>query len=348
METQPTEQFDEEEVAERQEEEEEGEEEAMPGRAGYAAGPEHTPEERKELLTLAISRGLNPKAMMHCTPDLFKMALAIEVYMDAHKHLSPHALSVVLSNALVLHRAARGSQAQDWMAALLVPTTMILVGGGDCVHAEAMRQSCELVLDKSRIHIAEHHLAANWLCHAEGRARNLSGESAMVAGATEEGCKHLATIAVKLQEVVLDVLVAKRSGTTHKLSADDVMFAQLAFYRRLPLATRRPPGKAGGPACSSGAQLEPTVMLANWYNAVNAGWSLVCWAVLGGHATLGPMSRASYALNVLGQQEKSIELLAALGVKSHADFNVLHEEVERISPQKLLIIRFSSCTSRRY
>ena len=195
---------------------------------------------------------------------------------------------------------------------------------------------------------------AGYLAHPEGRHRMNSGRPAILGGTIHQGASGWAAAACLLQPIVHDILVARSKGLIYDFTGDDLTACMTACLGRVPTAYKPPKTDAPNavsnadasddsdcdtlhtPDDSYGDTLDihktPGLRRMQWYNSVNAGWAVICWALLSGHATMsGGIGRGAFAVALLGQSPKAAKELASLGVRTAADFHGFCDALQRMS-----------------
>ena len=305
--------------------------------------------------------GYNPKFLPENTPDLWELAEAMELTYNATKGMPLDIRANVMSNALVWQRLTRGARAQKWLQKFLVTTCMeeLKVSGGQTPeHCEAMQSTAVKVLDAHDKLVKSGAEPAAFASHGEKRHKLFSGRYSIHGGTTDRGAQGIAECAGLLQPLFRDILAAEQleKCPIYHFTDDDIVLCVMSFFGKVILRVddvRLKPQKqaedAGGQTPGTvidldadeedaGGQTPGTVteqgkkyFRCSWYNSVNAGWSVLSWALLGKHATIGELGRGSFLLAMMGQSEKSATELATMGIRTSADFNAEFDKLRRIS-----------------
>ena len=271
-------------------------------------------------------KGLNPKALPQNTPDLWKLAESIDKTYDDTKSLCLLEQSHVLANAIVVHRSARGANGQEWLYGTMKNSSQLVLCGGDEPHAESLQKFAEMLISEHDTLVASGEVDADFLGHNEGRHRFMSGRYSVNCARKITGARAWAEAAHKIQPIIYEILSAQRQGKLYELSGDDLVVLIMAFYQTVCLSQDKKSATSGDPEDADGF----TRM--SWYNAVNAAWSPICWALLGGHATWsGHIGRGAFALIMLGQSPKSRSELAAIGVSNAKEFDAAYEKLQSVA-----------------
>ena len=174
------------------------------------------------------------------------------------------------------------------------------------------------------------------------------------AATTDAGAAGAAEVAHLLRPLILDILKQNSKGSRYHLSDDDFVLCLLSFFDRAFLCERQKKkkeehdddaGDDGGDVVEGGdggdvGGLTPTaeetpVMIPTkfkWYNSVNAGWSVVCWALMSGRSAVSRIGRGSFLLAMEGQSPTNRRELADAGIRDSSDFNVAYDRWNRIKP----------------
>ena len=179
------------------------------------------------------------------------------------------------------------------------------------------------------------------------------------AATTAAGAAGAAAVAHLLRPLILDILKANAQGRSYNFTNDDIILCLMSFFQRAFLCHRRPKGASSGAGADlpedqgdcDGEDDSPTVlcdavggltpeadetpgvaMKFSWYNSVNAGWSLICWALLTERATVSRIGRGTFLLAMQGQSDTNRRELANAGIKDSDDFNIAYDRWNRIKP----------------
>ena len=151
--------------------------------------------------------------------------------------------------------------------------------------------------------------------------RTLSGLPTLKAATTDAGAAGAAEVAHLLQPLILDILRESAHGLQYSFTDDDFVLCLLSFFHRAFLCERR--SKCG---------LQTIACKFSWHNSVNAGWSIICWALMTGRISVSPIGRGSFLLAMQGQSEVNRRELANAGIKTSCDFNAAYGRWNRIKP----------------
>ena len=144
----------------------------------------------------------------------------------------------------------------------------------------------------------------------------MSGLPTLKAACTDGGAAGAAEVAHLLRPLVLDILKERARGHTYRFSDDDLVLCLMSFSKRAFLRIDND-GKAS--KFSS-------------YNATNAGWGMLCWAMMTGRGTMPQLGRGTFLLAMDGQSETNRRELAAAGINNSDDFNIAYDRWNRIKP----------------
>jgi hypothetical protein len=186
-----------------------------------------------QLFLRACRAGFNAKLLPKNTPDLFELAEAIELHNQAADG-DPSVHAAVVANAMVIHRAVRGSAAQKWLFEKLNGRPELQTTGGGERHAADMRALCAYLLFEYRNAVEHEGKRPSFLRHNEGRAKFMSGDGALEAGDTPTGSAGLASAAHMLTPLIHDILVAPQ-GSPYVFSSDDYMLCAMSFFQNVCL-----------------------------------------------------------------------------------------------------------------
>ena len=276
-----------------------------------------------------------------------------------------------VSNAIALHRAVRGSEGQAWLYEATRDRAEMMVGGGEAPHAHALQVVAKLIIDLYSRAVRKGRNPL-FLRHNEGRAQFMTGDVTLIALATPAGSAGLAQVANILHPLVLDILSKNAEGEVYQMTHDDVILSAMAFYDRLCMCLRKKTkNQTGGeapavvgtdvgeapvdvvdvsseddvenPVGDAGGSREPirvpddlqafVMTRCKWYNAVNAGWSMMSWSVLSKRA-LPPASigRGTFQFLSMGQSDKAFAELRELGIVDSVEFDKVYARLQRTYP----------------
>ena len=153
--------------------------------------------------------------------------------------------------------------------------------------------------------------------------RTLPGLPTLKAATTSAGAAGAAEVAHLICPLILDILKQDAQGKKYSFTGDDYVLCMFSFFQRAWLCESPRVSKSTG---------DNVVMKFSWYNSVNAGWSIFCWALLTGRATVSSIGRGAFLVAMQGQSETNRLELATAGIKTSQDFNRVYSRWNRIKP----------------